>query len=74
MIEAHRIDRRMLDAYPGVRADHRQACATELTRRPPLSRWLDLRDVLEALVRFTLGVPEAALLPIRRERCIDPMC
>ena len=64
LIEAHRIDVRMIAAYPGVHADHGRAAESELTRRPPLDVIVGIHDVLEALVRFTLGAPAAALTAI----------
>jgi len=62
LIEAHRIDVRMLVAYPGVRGDHHREAATELRRRQLLEHIADLHDVLEAVLRFTLGEPLAALV------------
>ena len=64
LIEAHRVDVRMIAAYPGVRADHARAAESELTRRPPLDAVVGIHDVLEALVRFTLGAPVDVLAAI----------
>ncbi len=61
LVEAHRIDCRMLAAYPGIRGDHERETATELSRRPLLVFITDLRGVLEAALRFTLGVPVQSL-------------
>jgi hypothetical protein len=62
LLEAHRIDSRMIAAYPGIRDDHRRETAAELSRRQPLAPIVDLRGVLEAVLHFTLG---ANVGPIR---------
>jgi hypothetical protein len=62
LFEAHRIDCRMLAAYPGARDDHHRETVAELARRPPLQVITNLRDILEALVTWSLGVPDAALV------------
>ena len=64
LVEAHRVDCRMLAAYPGVRGDHQRESATELDRRQPPMFVSDLRDVLEGALRFTLGVPPATLVDV----------
>src|SRR4029077_8827904 len=64
LVEAHRIDCRMLAAYPGIRGDHEREAATELDRRQPVFFIADLRGVLEAALRFTLGVPAQTLTDI----------
>jgi nitric oxide reductase NorD protein len=73
IVEAHRIDCRMLAAYPGVRADHARETATELARRLPLGYLTDLRDVLEATLRFTLGAPKEALLELDATGTLEPI-
>ncbi len=64
LIEAYRIDRRMLAAYPGVRVDHQRESATELERRQPLDFITGLREVLEGTLRHTLGVSAQMLMDI----------
>ncbi len=72
-IEAHRIDCRMLVAYPGVRGDHQRETATELERRQPLVFIADLRDILEGALRFTLGVPLHSLVEIDATGIVGPI-
>ncbi len=62
LLEAHRIDCRMLAAYPGIQRDYRRETAAELIRRRPLDFIAELRDVLEAVLRFTLGAPRGELI------------
>ena len=64
LIEALRIDERMVAAYPGVRTDHARAAESELARRPPLDAVVSIHGVLEALVRFTLAAPADVLARI----------
>ena len=62
LLEAYRIDCRMQGAYPGICGDHRREAAAELARRRPLELVVELRDVLEAMLRFTLGSPRLDLI------------
>ena len=64
LIEAYRIDCRMLAAYPGIRADHQRETATELERRLPLDFITGLREVLEGALRYMLGVSAQTLVDI----------
>jgi nitric oxide reductase NorD protein len=81
LIEAHRIDVRMLATYPGVRTDHARAVAAESTRRPALDTVADIHALLEALLRFTLATPAGALTAIDATgsladvlRSVDTVC
>ena len=71
LIEAHRIDRRMIEFYPGVRHDHMREAAAALHRRAPLHMIADLRDVLEAMLRFTLGASKQLLIDLDATGAID---
>ena len=73
IVEAHRIDSRMLHAYPGIRSDHQREAAAELSRRPPLGFITDLRDILESTLRFTLGAPEEGLVALDTTRVVSPV-
>ena len=73
VIEAHRIDRRMLAAYPGIRVDHQRETAAELSRRLPLDLITDLREVLGATLRFTLGAARQELIDVDITGVIEPM-
>jgi len=73
LFEAHRIDCRMLAAYPGACDDHRRESVRELERRPALNVVTNLRDVLEALVMWSLGCPDAALVERDTTGVIAPM-
>jgi hypothetical protein len=64
LIEAHRVDARMLAAYPGIRADHTRDVDAELRRRAPLDAVVGIHDVLEALVRFTLSAAFDSLVSV----------
>ena len=61
MLEAHRVDCRMLRAYPGIAPHHARLAARELETRaaPPLD---DVVGLLEALSRWTFGVERARLV------------
>ncbi len=71
LIEAHRIDTRMIAVYPGVRRDHAREAAAELDRRAPLQVVADLRDVLEAMLRFTLGASKHDLIELDMTGVLD---
>jgi nitric oxide reductase NorD protein len=73
VIEAHRIDQRMLAAYPGVHGDHQREAAAELRRRIPLVSIDALSGALEAIVRFTLGVAKDDLEAIDLTGCVAPV-
>ena len=61
MLEAHRIDRRMLAAYPGIAPHHLRLARRELEKHPapPLTGIVGL---IEALSRWTFGVERAELV------------
>lgn len=73
IVEAHRVDNRMIAAYPGIRADHTRETAAELARRLPLGYLTDLRDVLEATLRFTFGAPKKLLIDLDETAVLDPV-
>lgn len=71
IVEAHRIDSRMIAAYPGVQADHARETAAELARRPTLGFLTDLRDMLEATLRFTFGAAKERLIELDETGVLD---
>ncbi len=73
LVEAHRIDWRMLAAYPGARDDYRRETAAELARRGPLGTIMRLGDALEAVLRFTLGAPRQELIDRDATGAVDAL-
>jgi hypothetical protein len=71
LTEAHRIDTRMIDAYPGIRGDHTREVSAELRRRAPLDVIVGIHDVLEAVVRFTLWASFEELVSIDATGAVD---
>jgi nitric oxide reductase NorD protein len=73
MLEAARIDAAMLRRYPGARRDYERIAVLERDTRAPLDDIEHLADVVEALLRWTLGESAAQLTQRDRTGCLSAL-
>jgi hypothetical protein len=71
LIEAARVDRHMVAAYPGARNDLQRLRSDERLTRPVLEVVTTLADLFEALTRWSLGEDTSSVVDLTG--CLDSM-